>query len=322
MSQSNACPNLDILYQALANYDMIESEWDFIGTSENIIYRVKYKSGTYCYRIHSCASNIDVSLYESDLHSYDSLNDEMRILRLYSRRFNFLSGGKSFQMPLKNKYNQYVSMIRGIPITVLTWINGVDFKDAKDTADESIIEIGKAVGVLHQISKSTKQISFKNRMRYDKNFFNNIMEKITIAYRNGIYSPSQYNAMNSAGKEVLLRMQELDKIEHMKGLIHGDLTKSNLLLQNGSVVPIDFGLCGYGYYYDDLGGLFLNFPTLCEQELISQGYYETTGITISKRYLHAFEVYHTLLYLATNGISEQNISWLPDDLFDNKNFVF
>lgn len=41
-----------------------------------------------------------------------------------------------------------------------------------------------------------------------------------------------------------------------RGIAHTDLSKSNMIVCDSSIAPIDFGLCGFSHSYMDLGSLF------------------------------------------------------------------
>ncbi len=309
-------PKIDILLNALSFYNMRGAIWEFIDFNENIIYKVKYKNRYYCYRIHLFIDSIDFSVYGNRLHTVSALYNEMDIINLFSKELSRLNkSNENMQIPQKNINGEYVTIISNIPITVLSWVEGIDFDCAQNITNENLISVGQLVGQLHMISQSIKSKKFSGISVYGKNIIETIESKFKNAYRQNIYDSCQYNTVSNAIQELLIRMNELDNIKSSFGLIHADLSKSNLLINNHNIVPIDFCLCGYGYYYHDLGSLFLEFNTQKEQELICNGYFNATGVFPSKRYIEAFEVYHTLLYLSANINNNIDISWLPANLF-------
>lgn len=311
----NKHPKEDIFLKALLKYNMKNAEWIFISHNENIIYKVKYNNHFFCYRLHLSISNIDFSIYSSKFHSLSFLKSEMVILKAFAKKLLQL-GKKKMQIPVKNIDNNYVSIIDNIPVTVLTWVDGIDFDSIKSVNDEDLISIGELIGNLHQISKNLNFPDSLDTYIYNQTTVTRMQKKLEYAFQRGVYNEPHFTTIKNAAKELIVRMDELDNLSNSFGLIHADLSKSNILRQNNNVIPIDFCLCGYGYYYQDLGNIFLEFYSKREQNLICNGYFKATGIYPIKRYTDAFMVYYTLLYLSCNISNNIDISWLPTDLFD------
>lgn len=307
-------PKEEVLIKSLFKYNMNSAEWVFISHNENIIYKVKYNNQFFCYRLHLSVSNIDFSIYGSNFHSLSSLRNEMEILNVFAKNIQYM-GDKKMQTPIKNIDNEYISIVDNIPITVLKWVDGIDFDSIESVSNDDLISIGELIGNLHNISKSTDFSNTFDTYIYNQKTVERMQKKIEFAHQLGIYDESHYITLKNASKELIVRMNELNNFTGSFGLIHADLSKSNILKQNNNVVPIDFCLCGYGYYYQDLGNIFLEFYSEREQQLICNGYFKATGIYPEKRYTDAFMVYHTLLYLSCNISNDIDISWLPTDLF-------
>ncbi|MFL0194441.1 phosphotransferase [Clostridium sp. WILCCON 0269] len=314
----------NMLEETLELYDMQNAQVKFIRFSENLIFKVIYNNMSYVARIHKYGEGIDFSIFGDDMHSIKLLEAEMKILNIFRNELSFYisSDNRSMvkycdviQKPISNKYGKFVSMLsNGVPVTMLSWINGIDFGQ-ENIGDVDLFNIGVLVGRMHIISRNR----LKNLKLYRKSYDASMVEKLLYYMHKGLenssYSDEQYKSMEEAAREVQLRMKELDLAGNSYGIIHSDLTRTNLVKNNNCIVPIDFCLSAYGYYYHDLGTLFLDFYEEEQQKFIIQGYESITREKINYRYIETFEVYQTLLYLAANASNFPDISWLPNKIF-------
>jgi thiamine kinase-like enzyme len=109
-------------------------------------------------------------------------------------------------------------------------------------------------------------------------------------------------------------MHELDKLPCSKGIVHSDLSKSNLIVFENKIIPIDFCLSGYSYFYMDLGSLFSHFDKNEQRTAIKKGYLSLMNIEFNNRYTEAFFIYQIILFISTHLNSISNTDWFPEAL--------
>lgn len=314
----------NLLEETLELYSIRNAQVEFIRFNENLVYKVIHNNMTYVVRIHKYGDGVDFSILGSDIHSVKLLQSEIEIINIFRNEFSssVIPDNRQvvkcldvLQRPIKNKYGKFVSVLSdGIPVTVLSWIDGIDFGQ-EYIRDVDLFNIGVLVGRMHIISRNKLKDLKLCRKSYDASMVEKLLYYIHKGRENGAYSNKQYKSMEEAAREVRVRMKELDIMGNSYGIIHSDLTRTNLIKNNNCIVPIDFCLSAYGYYYHDLGTLFLDFYEEEQQKLIIHGYESIIKEKVNERYIETFEVYQTLLYLAANAKNFPDISWLPDKIF-------
>jgi thiamine kinase-like enzyme len=112
-------------------------------------------------------------------------------------------------------------------------------------------------------------------------------------------------------------------VDQAYGVVHSDLSKSNMLLCGSSVAPIDFGLWGYGYYYMDLGALASHYTDPWQQDAIFLGYESVMHSHVDRRYVEPFVCLGILLFICTFGESVYKEEWFPGalDRWTNTHFL-
>ena len=73
-----------------------------------------------------------------------------------------------------------------------------------------------------------------------------------------------------------------------EGIVHSDLSPSNMIITERGIAPIDFCLCGFGHYYMDLGSLYTHFPKPDKRQRMMEGYRESFPGEIETKYISRF----------------------------------
>jgi len=257
----------------------------------------------YVIRIHKPSDNFSLDIFGAQGHSLDLLAREMDIL-------NALREGKDItvQEPVKNKEGSFVSVLAdGTPATLLTWVDG-ETVDKLELTYDILFKIGETIGKFHRTSKTWNAGSL-GRYSYDSSLLSTMLLKLKKGVGLKIFSKEQFKILGDAIREINVRMNELDMQENSKGLVHSDLSKSNLIVSNGQIVPIDFCLCGSSYYYMDLGSLFSHFTDQEHRSILIKGYKSIIDGDIRGRHIETFLVFQIILFLSTHIESASKWDW-------------
>lgn len=218
------------------------------------------------------------------------------------------------QIPIKNRNGEFVTVLNdGTPVTLLTWIAG-DTVEEIELTDDILFKVGEMVGKFHNFSKTCSENNNLNRYSYDKKLLIEVISKIKTGVKLNVISIEQFKLIEDAVNEIRNRMVELDLQENSKGIIHSDLSKSNLIMSNGQIVPIDFCLCGNSYYYMDLGSLFSHFDKQEQQHYIMNGYKSIINDDVDIKYIEPFMVFQIILFIATHIENTPQWDWFGDAL--------
>lgn len=300
----------ELALTALKPYNLTNPRLEFIRHNENMTYKVIDEEQCYVLRIHKHKSGADFSILGDDMYSFDSLSAEMQILCDINEKTDI-----QVQSPIQNIKGDYVSKTEsGIPITLLSWRQGINLENIEITND-ILYAIGEMIGKFHNFSKSYLKSKPLCRKKYDKDMLESWLPYYETGVKRGLYAKKHFDVILKTIKEIEIRMQDLNKQEGSFGIIHSDLSKSNLLWDDHKVIPIDFCLSGYGYYYHDLGSLFGHFQIPEQQEIIIKGYQNVVGEPVYRGYIETFEIYQIMMFLAANANSNPDISWFPESFF-------
>jgi Ser/Thr protein kinase RdoA (MazF antagonist) len=149
---------------------------------------------------------------------------------------------------------------------------------------------------------------------YDKALTVKMTQRLHAMVKEGWLPSGFADDMVLALMEIGRRMEELDVSEGSYGIVHSDLSKSNMISSGLRVSPIDFGLWGYGYYYMDLGCLASHFTDEAQQEAIFRGYESVSGRIVDRRYVTPFVCLGILLYICTFANSVHGEDWFLEAL--------
>jgi Ser/Thr protein kinase RdoA (MazF antagonist) len=236
-------------------------------------------------------------------HSHSNLYSELKFIKAIGENTNI-----SVQIPVRNKMGLYISEIidpyskKTIYTTILTWVNGETMSHENPNWEQQAYQTGIMTAKLHNFSSSWAEGRLLDRQRYDTSKLISAIKSIEEAVDLDLMDSYHYKIIQNGGVKICELMEELDKISfNSKGLIHADLQRTNLIVHENIVTPIDFCLCGYGYFYMDLGGLLADFSSLSARKALLEGYRGIRELPVSDmKYIEAFFVMVILLCMATH----------------------
>ena len=300
----------NLIKEALFLYDFKAPQLEFIRHNENITYKVVDKDKSYVLRVHKPIEGFSLGIFiVGDKSKY--IKCEMDILNYLHINLN-----KLIQKPVKNINGDIVGILSdGSPVTVLQWIDGNDLSKTKINEDVAI-KIGKLIAWLHQNSDSLIDHLKKNnannkidRYMYNQQLLKTVKEQIVIAADKKQISKEQKIIILESLKVIGKRMDELDDIPNMKGFIHADLSQSNLIMADNEIIPIDFSLSGYGYFYMDVGMILSSYKEKNIRKIIKKAYENSIGKEVPICYIDSFFALGVLLFIASQHDKSSNEDW-------------
>ena len=293
-----------VIQEALEHYNIKNPEPSFIRHNENLTYKLTDGADAYLLRIHKPVKGFSLGIYQRNSDPVKSLQSEMLLID-YAR--NHMK--KAMQKPVRNRFGEFVSCLSGgTPVTLLKWIEGTTIGEIDITE-----EIGEAIGAMaaelhhcfHELQIDPENHSFSsrlnceiNRYAYDQKLLDRVIEELNRGVRSGQLKEKRVNTMKEALGVIRGRMDELEKIPGMSGIVHADLSPSNLILSDQQIVPIDFSLSGYGFYYMDLGMLLSQWKDHSIRRSIKRGYEKIIKKEVPLEYIEPFFALGVLLFIA------------------------
>ncbi|OOM79413.1 phosphotransferase [Clostridium sp. BL-8] len=296
-----------LIEEALCNYKIRYPQVEFIRHNENEIFKVTdmLSNKQYIIRIHKSSKRFSSDILRDNENSFNLHMSEINIIRSINKYTDICS-----QIPVKNKYGDFITKLSdGTLVTMLTWINGKTI-DEIELTDKILFELGKMVGKFHKLSKIWVENEKMDRYCYDRKLLKKISFKLVRGIKLKFISNEQFRIIKDAIGRIYEVMDELELRKYSKGIVHCDLAKSNLIVnENGHVIPIDFGLSGISYYYMDLGSLFSHFNKPNQQKWIVNGYKSVINETIEIKYIEAFMVFQIIFFISTHIEDAKEYKW-------------
>lgn len=239
-----------LLTGALHAFGLSVEKAQFIQHHENAIYRV---NGNYLLRIHKAADGLHAD------HDPDKRHAELALLH------HLADKGLPVQRPIGE-----ATLPDGTTATLMTWLEGHHITEDEFTADMQR-RIGALTAQLHLAAADFQHTSLR---RYDAAHVHQLKSAIGgIALRHHLNMKEIEIVCQAAGVIESRLANAADALV----AIHCDLSRSNILLTEQGLSPIDFSLCGMGHPMHDLGILMGNTSTQAQRLGFAQGYTAAGG---------------------------------------------
>ncbi|MCY3870528.1 MAG: phosphotransferase [Gemmatimonadetes bacterium] len=250
----------ELAKSALRQFDIRVHRLELIKHLVNTTFRLRSDEGEFLVRIHR-EKNHTVRLVESELAWLLALSKEADV---------------TVQTPYTTPDGRVVVLAeaagvpRAYPVTMLSWIKGRIVPQVRRTT-RHYEGLGRLVATLHKHAMQWDPPDDFERPVYDAIHQLGKFSVRPLPELGPRYLPAHVLRDMEAVYE---RRREAERVlgtgcEHF-GLIHFDLSFSNILFYGGEALPIDFDACGLGFYAYDLGvaltGPFAyeNFMARCE----------------------------------------------------------
>jgi Ser/Thr protein kinase RdoA (MazF antagonist) len=194
--------------------------------------------------------------------------------------------------------------IREVPCTLLTWIDGVLFSQEDSRATTLVRRLGALNAQLHAHARVWIPPQPFLRLSYDAALLHDALAKMEHGIRLGVITREDAQNVFEAGSYILRLLAVSERRPDTWGLIHADLLSDNVLVQGETLIPIDFSLSGFGYYWLDLGICLGNL-----KQHLRQGYLEGYGMPITNDQRHVIEACTIMIIVVSAMRHVTNAGW-------------
>lgn len=273
--------------EALKSYDFINPEAILIRHNENMTYAVTDENGKYLLRIHKADVGLNFNFQCGKTPRYEYIKSEVDLLLNLNDSIDM-----KIQQPIKNISGSYITKLSsGDYATVLLWIDGEDMTKVNITNDIAF-SIGKMIAKIHNY---TVKLSPIKRYSYDEFMVERVLCEIENAYKMNHINKYHYQSIRT----FLLGFTEYILNEKDKFiLVHGDLSKSNLIYHNDNIIPIDFSLSGYSIPEMDLADMICSLNNKNLTPYLIEGYRSESEYIPNEFFIDMHSAYSIILYIA------------------------
>lgn len=255
---------------ALEQYGITDFSSSFLRHNDNITLKIdnNENNNSYVLRIHSPIT----SGLQGVQHTFEGLNAEMELLNNLNEQTTL-----PLQQPVKNKKGNFVSTIVDVEenfipsATLLTWQEGSVYTGKEVHSKNIAYEVGVVLAKLHNFSKNWIIPQPFIRPNYDIEKYRNLTDRLQYGVEFNLFSPEQYEVILDTMKYIKTIFDRTTKTNTSWGIIHADLQGGNIIVNNNTVSPIDFGFSGYGYYLFDIGITLTTF-NITHRKKVLEGY--------------------------------------------------
>ncbi|MNH77971.1 hypothetical protein D3C87_471600 [compost metagenome] len=227
----------ELVSEALDNYNMSGSTVNFLQKSDTVTFKLDAGSGAYLLKIHNHAQ------------TRDNIESELKWLKAIKEDTDLVVS----EPCLNNIGHSVTEIMRGdtsFLVTIQKWVEG-ELLDREPTAEE-VYALGRLMSTLHKHSRNWRRPEGFSRVSYDLEQLDASVQAMEILVTQGIIDEEIYVIYQETVKMMKKEIAAFPKSEENFGLIHSDLHESNYIVHQGSIRPIDFSACGFGYYLLDL----------------------------------------------------------------------
>lgn len=243
---------------ALQHYAITNFSSHFIRHNDNITFKIMNHDDHNCYvlRIHSPIT----SGLQGVQHTFDGINAEMLLLNHLNEQTSL-----ALQQPIKNNNGNWISTIidtenhRIHLATLLSWKEGEAFTGKEVHSKNIAYEVGAVLAKLHQFSQHWSVPQPFIRPNYSIEKYRHLTERLQYGVEINLFTVEQYEVLLNALNDINIVFDKTPKTLNNWGIIHADLQGGNIIVNGDTVIPIDFGFSGYGYYLFDLGITLTSF---------------------------------------------------------------
>ncbi|WP_340388701.1 phosphotransferase [Paenibacillus sp. FSL E2-0151] len=299
--------------QIIQNYTIEKPVVSYIRHNENLTYHVVDEASgqKYLLRIHQAAYASMTGIQ----HTLPALEAEMNLLHELNA-----TTALRVQHPVRNVSGEWVTVWtseagKEICCTVLEWIEGRDIQQGERLTTEQIYDLGAQLQMIHQYGREQNQTDrTKVRPAYGNSHENLVMlGQLEEGVRLGIFTTEDFDLLRETFENINEQLETYPQHAGTWGIIHGDITRNNLLITEQGISMIDFCLHGYGYYLFDAGGAALMFNRE-ERDIFLSGYTQQIAPLTDRdiRLMEGFMLIFTLGYYAFQMANESRHEWMKD----------
>ena len=201
------------------------------------------------YIINTESKKYILTIFE-DTYVTNNINFFLNLL-FFCNKNNFIC-----PMPILDKYNNTVNYINKKPSCIFSFIEG---ESCKEASLHNIKNVGIHLAKLHII---TNKFHEKINVRFDINYFNNIIKKKQV-----FFSKINIDLINIFN-DTLNSYNNLNEKYLPKAIIHGDLFPDNVLFNYDNEITgfLDFYFADYNYMISDLAIVIISWCFYISQD--------------------------------------------------------
>jgi len=292
-----------MIEEAIDKYDFINPTPRFVRHNENMTYCITDDNGQFVLRIHKPTNGFSVDFLRLGVTHDKFIESEMEVLT-HLESISQLGT----QKVIRNKSGEPITALSdGSLVTSLEWVKGKTLENVEIT-NELAFRIGMMIGSVHT---SMRKVKIKNRYIYGAEMIDKLLEEARYAIAAKHYDKEQ----GSIIMDTLLKIKmKMDNDKNRFSFVHADLGKSNLLLCNEAIVPIDFSLSGYCLPEMDLASIFSHINNDKLNEEILHGYESYCSIEVDEKAIQACLSLQVLLFIICQHEKIYNQPWIEESM--------
>ena len=236
----NASVGSVFLEEALACYDLDVVDVAEIRVTNNAVFRLDTRAGSYALRIHRPEYRLPQHT-RSELGYVEALAKGSEVI---------------VPRPVRTRQGDLVAVVEGGGevryVSVVTWLEGEVRRPGRGAGRATLFRMGQALGRIHQFSETFDPPAGFDLPTWD------IATMFSPERLRLIESPSYRRQVDQVIGTARERFAELTATPLTFGVLHHDFILLNCLHSHRQTAVIDFDDSGWGFYLQDLGGLLGN----------------------------------------------------------------
>ena len=229
----------ELVVKALPFWGMENAQFDLIAARENQVFRIDHNGESFAMRVH-----------RKDLRTDTEIWSELKLMGAAA------NGGLHVPTPVLSHTKDYLCVVDGIQIDVLTWLDGQPLGKTGHA-----LEFSDRSGLLHNIGREMARLhNITDAWTLPDGFTRSAWDRDGLLGETPVWDRFWDNpTLSTTDRDLLIETRNLAN-RHLKevedsldyGLIHADLVRENIMLIGDKVQLIDFDDAGFGFRLFDL----------------------------------------------------------------------
>ena len=263
---------IEIATMALSHWGMSGASCKLVSQRENQVFRVEFRESTFALRLHRAGYRSDSEL-RSELQWMDALAE----------------AGLTVPTPIKSTDGQFLHLVEGAQVDILTWLPGIPLGSTGVAFERDMSRefhaLGREIAKLHHASDNWIPPGGFSRCRWDRAGLVGASPLWGRFWENPTFSKEQADLFSAFGVTADADLLK-NCIDCDFGLIHADLVRENVLVNQDQLALIDFDDGGFGYRLFDVATALVknldepDYPRL--RDAILAGYRELRPLDTSR----------------------------------------
>ncbi|MDP5274913.1 phosphotransferase enzyme family protein [Chengkuizengella axinellae] len=292
-----------IAIRSLESYPDYKGKLTFLGQRDSITFKLESSKGKFLLKLHDHNDHniVQNEIIQSELKWLEALNEETEIVT---------------NKPVHNIHGDYVTVISvddiAMSATLVLWVEGQILD--REPNEKEVRALANVMVSLHEHACSWDIPQDFKRPNFNTSTLRSSLEKLKALQEKQIVQEYDIDILQKTIDQIIKNVNKLNKTKESWGLIHSDLHESNYVVHKDEVRPIDFSVCGFGFYMFDIAETLLHLES-DNRRFFIDAYLRKRQLTqYNQRNLESLFLWQVIRGYGTHSSNPKEFEWISESV--------